>query len=43
MVNLGTLLKGTMSQIFYLRLSFYFMAKNGTHFALFENLIFKIT
>ena len=27
--NLGTLLKGTVCQIFYLRLSFNFMTKNG--------------
>ena len=39
LVNLGTLLKGTVSQIFYLRLIFYFLAKNGKHFAIFENLI----
>ena len=37
LVNLGTLLKGTVSQIFYLRLSFYFIAKNGKHFKIFEN------
>ena len=40
MVNLGTLLKGTVSQIFHLRLSLFFMVKNGKHFAVFENLIF---
>ena len=40
MVNLGTLLKGTVSQIIYLRHSFYFMTKNGKHLAIFENLIF---
>ena len=40
MVNLGTVLKGTVSQIVYLGLSFYFMAKNGKHFAIFENCIF---
>ena len=40
MVNLGTLLKRTVSQIVYLGLSFYFMTKNGKHFAIFENLIF---
>ena len=40
LVNLGTLLKGTVSQIVYLRLFFYFMAKNGKHFAIFENLMF---
>ena len=40
MVNLGTLLKGTVSQIIYLRHTFYFMTKNGKHFAIFENLIF---
>ena len=34
MVNLGTLLEGTVSQIFYLRLSFYFMVKNGKHLAI---------
>ena len=31
--NLGTLLEGTMSQIFYLRLSLNFMTKNGKLFA----------
>ena len=40
MVNLATLLEGTMSQILYFRLSFYVMVKNGKHFAIFENLIF---
>ena len=40
MVNLGTVLKGTVSQTFYLGLSFYFMAKNGKHFAIFEKLYF---
>ena len=40
MVHLGTVLKGTVSQILYLRLSFYFMVKNGKHLAIFENLIF---
>ena len=35
MVNLGTLLEGTVSQIFHLRLSLYFMVKNGKHFAIF--------
>ena len=38
--NLGNLLEGTVSQIFYLGLSFYFMTKNGKLFVFFENLIF---
>ena len=33
----------TVSQIFYLDLSFYFMSKNGYLFAIFSNIIFKIT
>ena len=32
LVNLGTLLKGTMSQIVYLTLCFYFMAKKQETF-----------
>ena len=40
MAYLGTLLEGTVSQIIYIRLSFYFTVKNGKHFAIFENLIF---
>ena len=39
-VNLGTLLERTVSQIFYLRLSFYFMTKNGILFAFLKILIF---
>ena len=35
MDNLGTLMEGTVSQIFHLRLSFYFMTKNGKLFAFF--------
>ena len=35
MANLGTLMEGKMSQIFHLRLSFYFMTKNGKLFAFF--------
>ena len=35
MANLGTLMEGTVSQIFHLRLSFVFMAKNGKLFAFF--------
>ena len=38
--NLGNLLEGTVSQIFYLGLSFHFMTKNGKLFVFFENLIF---
>ena len=38
--NLGNLLEGTVSQIFYLGPSFYFMTKNGKLFVFFENLIF---
>ena len=38
--NLGNLLEGTVSQIFYLGLSFYFITKNGKLFVFFENLIF---
>ena len=38
--NLGTLLKGTVSQIFNLSLSFHFMTKNGTFFAFFYKFIF---
>ena len=38
--NLGNLLEGTVSQIFYLGLSFNFMTKNGKLFVFFENLIF---
>ena len=38
--NLGTLLEGTVSQIFYLRLSLNFMTKNGKLFAFFQNFIF---
>ena len=33
--NLGTLVEGTVSQIFYLRLSLNFMTKNGKLFAFF--------
>ena len=40
LVNLNTLLKGIMSQIFYLRFSVFFMTKNGTHFEIFDNLVF---
>ena len=40
MANLGTLLEGTVSQIFYLRLSLNFMTKNGKLFAFFQNFIF---
>ena len=40
LVNLCTLLKGTVSQNVYLRLCLYFMTKNGKHFAIFGNLIF---
>ena len=35
--NLRTLLEGTVSQIFYLRLSLNFMTKNGKLFAFFQN------
>ena len=38
---LETHLEGTVSQIFYLCLSFYFMPKNGKHFVKFEKIIFK--
>ena len=34
--SLGTLLEGTGSQIFYLRLSLNFMTKNGKLFAFFK-------
>ena len=37
---LGTVLEGTVSQIFYLRLSLIFMTKNGKLFAFFQNFIF---
>ena len=33
-------LEGTVSQIFYIGPSFYFLAKKGKHFAIFCNLIF---
>ena len=38
--NLGTLLEGTVSQIFNLRLSFHVMTKKGTFFAFFYKFIF---
>ena len=41
--SLHTPLKGTLSQIFYLGLGFYFMSKNGKHFVKFVNFILKIT
>ena len=40
---LETHLEGTVSQIFYLCLSFYFMPKNGKHFVKFVKIIFKTT
>ena len=41
--SLHTPLEGTLSQISYLGLGFYFMSKNGKHFVKFVNFIFKIT
>ena len=38
--SLNTPLEGTVSQIFYLGLRFYFMSKNGKHFVKFVNIIF---
>ena len=38
--NLETLLKGTVSQIFYLRPSLNFLTKSGKLFAFFQNFIF---
>ena len=35
-------LEGTMSQIFYLGLSFYFMSKNGKHFLKILSIIFEV-
>ena len=40
---LETHLEGTVSQIFYLCLSFYFMPKNGKRFVKFVKIIFKAT
>ena len=34
--------EGTVSQIFYLGLSFYFMSKNGKHFLKFVGVIFEV-
>ena len=40
--SLHTHSEGTVSQIFYLGLSFYFMSKNGKHFLKFVSIIFEI-
>ena len=42
MLSLHIHLEGTMSQIFNLGLSFYFMSKNGKHFLNFVRIIFEI-
>ena len=41
MVNLGTLSEVTVSQSFYLRLSFYFMVKNGKNILQFLKICFS--
>ena len=43
LLTLGTHLEGTVSQIFYLCLSFNFMPKTGKHFVKFVTIIFKTT
>ena len=43
MLSLHTHLEGTVSQIFYLGPSFYFMTKNGKHFINVVKFIFKVT
>ena len=42
-LSLHTHLEGSMSQIFYLGLSFCFMTKIGKHFINFANIIFQVT
>ena len=42
-IRLHTHSEGTVSQIFYLGPSFYFMTKIGKHCVNFENNIFKLT
>ena len=41
LIGLHTHSEGTMSQIFYLGHTFYFMTKTGTHYVNFEKNIFK--
>ena len=43
MLSLHTHLEGTVSQIFYLGPSFYFMTKKGKHFINFVKFIFEVT
>ena len=43
LISLHTHSEGTVSQIFYLGLSFYFMTKIGKHCVNFEKNIFKFT
>ena len=43
LINLHTYSEGTVSQIFNLGLSFYFIPKIGKHFEKFVNIIFQMT
>ena len=40
LITIQTLSEGTVSQIFYLSLTFYFVKKNGKHFVKFGNIVF---
>ena len=42
LLSLHIHLEGTVSQIFYLGLSFYFMSKNGKPFLKFVSIIFEV-